>query len=136
MRKYVQFKTCLQSSFTVFFFLRLNHTPVAGELVISVGAVFQRGCQATESSRHGIPLVEADTAAEGVAPRGTLCALLSRHLQELPSLAGEGWGTMQKRDTEGWIEDEYYTSHPATKIMRYRMKRTEIDRDVIMQITD
>lgn len=58
-----------------------------------MGTVFQQGCQATEASRHGIPLVEADATAKGVASRCTLGTLLSRHLQELPSLAGEGWRT-------------------------------------------
>lgn len=67
--------------------------PVAAEPGVSAGAVFQCGCQATESSWHGIPLVEADAAAEGVAPRRALRTLLGRHLQELPGLAGERWRT-------------------------------------------
>lgn len=59
------------------FFSPPARRPVAAEPVVSMGAAFQRGCQATESSRHGIPLVKADAAAEGVAPRRALGTLLS-----------------------------------------------------------
>lgn len=108
--------------------LRPTRTPVAGEPVISVGTVFQGGCQATESSRHGIPLVEADTAAEGVASRRTLGTLLSRHLQELPSLAWEGWRIQRdgnKRNTESVISQPSLLSH---NIKARRLKGTEDDR--------
>lgn len=71
--------------------------PVAAEPGVPAGAALQRRCQATESGRHGIPLVEADAAAEGVAPRRALGALLRRHLQELPGLAGERWSKTETR---------------------------------------
>lgn len=75
--------------------------PVAGELGISVGVVPQGGCHATEPSRHAVPLVEAYTAAEGVASSCALGALLGRHLQELPGFAREGWRT-RWRKSQGW----------------------------------
>lgn len=111
------------------FFLRLTHAPVAGESVISAGAVFQGGCQATESSRHGIPLVETDTAAEGVASCCTLGTFLSRHLQELPSLAREGWRTRQKRyrgRVRTWIlHFTFCHKNPHHRIKWNRLKMTE-----------
>lgn len=97
------------------FFLHPPHRPVAGEPVISVGTVFQRGCQATESSGHGIPLVEADAAAEGVASRCTLGTLLSRHLQELPSLTREGWRTRgEEAQRDGKTNIKYNASQPSS----------------------
>lgn len=66
------------------------YKPIAGEAVISTGTVFQGGCQAAESSRHGIPLVEANATTQRIASCCTLGALLSRHLKELPSHAWKG----------------------------------------------
>ena len=66
---------------------------VAGEPVVSACTAVVRGRrrQATEPCRCGVPLVEADAAAQGVAARGALGAVLGRHLQELARLAGECW---------------------------------------------
>lgn len=66
------------------------HRPVAGEPVVSSQARLQRRRHAAEPGGHGVPLVEAHSAPEGVAAGGALGALLGRHLQELSGLAGEG----------------------------------------------
>ena len=73
-------------------------SPVAELRVVSAHAAAAAGGrrrQAAEPRRRGVPLVEADAAAQGVAPRGARRALLGGHLQELPRPAGERWGRDQ-----------------------------------------
>lgn len=57
-------------------------------------------------------MVEADAAAEGVAPRRTLGALLSRHLQELPGVAREGWRHRGMGGKKGRILNKSFPETP------------------------
>lgn len=62
---------------------------VAGDTVVSTVTVVEVGRHAAEAGRDGVPLVEADAAAQRVASCGAQRALLRGHLQELTCYTGE-----------------------------------------------
>ena len=65
---------------------------VAGLPVLPGGARLHVAGQAGEARRDGVPLVEAQAAAQRIGAGRAWRALLGGHLQELPRRARERWG--------------------------------------------